>query len=850
MRTLRGLLTVLLIFGLVGMGLFTVDAPALEERSSVDEVVEDIPEARSTRRAPDPEFDFINLYFHTIGNCMNTSIQYVNPYPYSTTTFSFTLQSHTETDALIHDYWVKHPEGGVGMQAQIYIDTPTDLEINVYDQLGDQQTRVGHAEFTEISQQVRHYEAIDIPFDASWGGNYTFKKGHEIVIQFSFTGGGLHYDRPLTLSCLTLYSKPITDISISTYNFNDEPTKLFYPNDIDEPVERKKVKVKGEWEQALGDHWMKYIRNVKVEIQKGDDVLDTVDANFNRKTYTYSATWTYDAGIDSGEYNVTTIIRDEQNNTFSVTNTFNITRYGVLLTSPSQVGGEGSYTDELAKAKRNVIQYGETSYLINVRNIGNYASGVEFFTSGPTSGWGWWLEGDNLTEENLQTGEISEIAPGDVKGVYLTIDSEDNKLKAKASISITGASIMNAQRDSTLTTITTVVTKYHVEMRFITGDQDSQTQEAEIGDEVSYDFLVTNAGGSDDVFWFTYDTLPSQWSVTMTGEKLGTNDPTYGDYYVELGSAEPAEITFTLHTAGTGGDLEVTIGIKGWSWGSKEQNDPEVVSDRIETTTILTTGIELEVVNDPEKTGKPDDLVNFEFKLTNTGSNPANYIVTFSPPSSSDGWETEDVSFESNSYDDEKEYNLSGGDSSSFFLWVKPTSEVLAKNYSLPVRAEREDDSERYVDKTVYIIVEEFFSIEVIEPLSLDLEGKADPGDDVEYYISIENRGNAEERVTILVDKPSGWTVDFGNASSEWSEVLQPGDREDITIVLGVPDDVEGDETVDITISVVPAESETIDIETHTKIESRWYQPLIMLLVPILLFIVIIVMVIVIFKRR
>jgi uncharacterized membrane protein len=132
----------------------------------------------------------------------------------------------------------------------------------------------------------------------------------------------------------------------------------------------------------------------------------------------------------------------------------------------------------------------------------------------------------------------------------------------------------------------------------------------------------------------------------------------------------------------------------------------------------------------------------------------------------------------------------------------------------------------------------------------LELYGEAEPGKDVEYEIQIKNSGNTQEKVNILVDLEKGWKLDFGDASDTWSKDMDPQDVETIPIVLTVPDDATGDETVDITISVVPVESDQIDIESHTTIKSQWFQTLFILLVPILLLIVIVVMVIVIYKRR
>jgi uncharacterized repeat protein (TIGR01451 family) len=844
MKTLCGLITVLMILGPVWMGMmFAVDTPELKEGSSDIGADGDVTQARGTRSEPDEPFKFVDLYYHTVFECMNTTTRNVSPYSYGTGAFSFTLQ-----DPVINDYLVRHPDGGYGMQARVYIDTPTDIEINVYDEYNDAQTLVGSTTFTEIQQQVRHFEAIDIPFETSWGGNYTFLTGHLIVVEFNFVGGGMHYDRPQAHSSLRLHGRPITDITVNTGNFNDEPTKTFYPKNIDFPVDRKVVMVKGSVTKVFDFHWREYIRNVEVRIH-GQSTDVTEKADYSQSSFKYEYSWSYDYGIESGEYTATTIVWDKQNNSFTASNTFNITQYGILLTSPSQEGGEGSYTADLAKARRNVIQYSNTSYMVHAWNIGNLDGGITIDTTGPQSGWDWKLEGQNLSEENVKTGELLNIPAGEKRGFKLTVNAMGNTLGKKATVSVTATSIQDSYRDSDLTTISTVVVKYDIEMKFKLDASDTQSQNADIGDEVTYEFIVTNRGGSEDTFWFDIDNLPSTWEEEMTGEDLQTNDPTYGDYYVYLTSGDSTEFTLTLTTANTGGDLEISVEITGRSWGSKEQNDVPVVSDSITTITILSTGIMLEVVGTPEKETDPDDSVNFQLKLTNPGSSQADYTVYLTLLGNSNGWEDADISFESGPNIDDKQYTLGAGDSSSFFVYAEPTIDVLAKNYSILVHAERDDDpTARFAEKTVYVIVQEFHNIIVTSPLELD--EKAEPGDDVQFKITLENRGNVAEWVNIYVTVPKDWTVDFGNASSEWSMEVQPGDMEEATVILGIPEDADGDETVDVTISVVPASSEPVQVLTHTKIDAIWYQPIFMLLVPIGLFIAIIVLVIVIFRRR
>lgn len=860
MKTLCGLITVLLILGPVWMGMmFAVDAPQSEDAVfTIDEGEPTQLEDHGTRGQPEEDPYFIRLYFHRQSSVnpeaivMNTSDDFRLPTPgnaQGATTFVLEEPFNDEM-------WMGDPQGEAGMMANVYLSglTGDSVTLTVTDNEGG--TELGTATYIYPSLHASTVVPIAIPFHPQFDHNYTFSAGHSIVMEATFTGNAaMGYDYDSQQSYLRLYCKPVTDIEIGTFNFNNEPSKTYYPNNIHFPINRRIVNVEGEVTDVFLKWDGKYIRDVDIEIEypggsvQSDNTSIDKGSVDNRKVE-FSYTWEYNLGAEHGEYTISIIVTDEQDNLFTARNTFNMSQYGVLLTSPDQVGGEGSYTFELAKAKRNVIQYNKTTYKINVRNIGNAVTTVNMDSTGPSSVWEWGLWGENLTgNDGSESDTTTSINPGDKREIQLVVDSKGSELGKKATVTVTATSVDDNREESILTTVTTVVVKYDVIMKFSDGTK-TKEETVEVGEDVIYDFKITNAGGADDVFQILFSTLPSGWSKTLTGNDLQTNHHQYGEYYVELTSGDSSDdFTLTLTTAPSGDLTDITVKITARSWGSKEQNDDPIVSDEVTTITTLTTGIMLEVVGTPEKETDPDDAVNFELKLTNPSSTQADYTVYLTLLGDSNGWEDADISFESGPNIDEKQYTLGAGDSSSFYVWAEPTLDVLAKNYTIQVHAERDDDpTVRFVEKNVYVIVREFHHIVVTSPL--DLDDEAEPGDDVQYMITLENRGNVPEWVTILVTAPKDWTVDFGNASDEWSKEVQPGDIEEITITLGVPDEAEGDETVDVTISVVPASSDPVQVLTHTKIDATWYQPIFMLLVPIGLFIAILVLVAVIFRRR
>ncbi|UCG70885.1 MAG: PKD domain-containing protein [Thermoplasmata archaeon] len=454
MKKIFGFVVIALLWMSLGLVLtFDFDVPLVEEDSVDADFKGNYRKFHGTRSPPAEVPTFLNLYFHESGNSMNTSSGN-NFLPYIASDISFTLQ-----DPLINDFLVEEPMGDYGLKAQIYLTgSDTLLTVNVYDnQVGG--SLVGsetHGPFN-YNPSIPTYVEIGIPISGV-AHNYTFGQGNHVVVEFDFElgTGTLHYDYPDRRSSLRLYCTPITDIAVDTFNFHNEPSGLFYPRNIDFPDDRKQVRVNGKVTDVFGKWDGKYIKLVQVQIQGPGGLDFTENASWDPQTSHYNNTWFYPFGTQSGEYTITTHIYDEQNNEFTVSNTFNITDYGVLLTSPSQVGGEGSYQTDLAIAKRNIVLNDITTYHINVRNIGNLATGINLTTSGP-SGWDWRFEGENLTYEFQKTGEITNIAPGDKKGIKLTVDSMENPPGSKATIAVSASCFQDPTEVSILTTVTTVI---------------------------------------------------------------------------------------------------------------------------------------------------------------------------------------------------------------------------------------------------------------------------------------------------------------------------------------------------------------------------------------------------------
>lgn len=853
MRAICGLFALLIMLGPIGMGIMlTVDSPTLGNNTlyTYNEGVQ--PEDHGTRAAPSEIPLFIDLHFRS-GNIMNTTasgsstaqIEPAIPGPSVTITLQKTL---------LNDFLVENPSPGFPMVAKVILSGNGNVDVTVRDNSGG--TIVGTKTYPETGQftfgGTPQPVNIDIPFSS--GSNYTFVDGHVIEIEFSFTNTGrIHYDSTTAPSRLTLYGTTVSDITFETANFNGEPTDTFYPKDINFPqdINRKEVQMSGKITEVFGkENAIQYVDIVEVIIDPPVGSNFTRGCDYDKNSFEYSYTWPYSYGVDDGEYLVTTRVVDEQGNEFTIMGNFFMSAYGVLLTSPDQVPEEGTYR---AVARRNLVENSVTNYDINIWNIGNNVTSVDITTIG-SGGWDWWIWGTNLTINNNKTGRTEPIPSGNnpfesYRGIKFSVDAMSNQVGSPPTTNIvTGSSFEEPTESSALTTISTVVHQFDIGLEFAEGGSTIE-ETVETGDPIEYDFIVTNNGGEDDRVYLDLSSAPAGWSASLSGNDL---EGSTSQYWVDLVSGDSSELTLLVQTPTNGDEESVDIEVTGSSRGSMDQGDDPVVSDKITATTTTTKGISLELNDIPKKDVDPEGDIAFEFKVINTGTTIANLSVSFTGPGSSDGWDSQDISLSPSGFENEKSFfNLAPNNPQTFWLYLEPSANVLAGNYSITVKAQNLDNPTRFEQLNVYCIVNEVNKIEIVEPLSLDFNEEAEPGQDVEFTIIIENNGNVRERVSIILpDKPNDWDLDFGNNSGDWTKDIDPQDEETIMIVLTIPDDAQGDETVDITISIIPTVSEQITVDAHIKVKQLWYQPFITLIVPLLLFVVIIVMVIVIYKRR
>jgi uncharacterized membrane protein len=844
MRAICGLFALLIMLGPIGMGIMlNVDSPQIGEVALSTNFETLMPEDHGTKSVPSEGAMFVDVFLRT-GLIMNTTAPTGTGTTSAPGTYTFSLQK-----ALAHDYKIENPSPGFPMMATVTLLGGGDCTITVRDGAGGPTVGTGSREGFNFGFTPTEVD-INIPFESVT--NYTFSAGRQIEVDIILTStASLVYGGGSAQSKVQFYGYTLTDISVNTKNFFDWATDRFYPNDINSPDDRKKVTVEGVVSEVFSkDGALQYVNLVEVRIE-GPSYDEIRTASYDKSEFSYKYSWSYPTDQNFGLYTITTIVTDEQSNQFTVQGFFNMSQYGVILTSPSQKPEEGSFQ---ANAEKNLIQKSLTTYEINVHNRGGEASGFHLNATTSLSGWDYWFEQEGFDSWDNKSGGINSIEPGGVTTIKLVVDAKNNDIGEKARVDVIAVSSIEPSEEFILKTVSEIKQRYAVELDFTETSLKELDKELETGDSVQIDFTVENTGGvegSDDTVNLELSAVPAGWTLSLEGDQL---QGAQGNYHVVLPSNAKTDPPFTLTivTPVDRGDEEVSIEIKGVSQGSAAQGDNPAASDSLTVNVETSSGLSF-ILNDLiEKDVDPEDTQRFDFRLENTGTKLANFTVSFSGLPSSDGWEQQDASFDEFGYVPTLDYNnLAPSNPRDFSLYIEPSLDVLAKNYTIQIHVENRDQpTSKFANQHIFIIVNEEFRVEIVDPRSLEIFGEAQPGDVVEYSIIIENNGNVEERVTVSVDLPGGWEVDFGNDSSDWIEDLAPGDEETIPVVLTVPDDAQGDETVDITISIIPAKSDVIQVVTHTKIEQTWYQPLMTLIVPLLLFVVILAMVIVIYKKR
>ena len=596
----------------------------------------------------------------------------------------------------------------------------------------------------------------------------------------------------------------------------DPETNDWYPNaDSDERRMEFKVQVIN----ALG---REDVHQVKVRLRAPDGSYP-VDHIFSNNQLTEdggvlvaSLVWEYPSGIDSGSYELSLTVLDEQGpNPFVFEHDDIIVhQYGVSVTNAA-----GRNTEYIAPGQVTVVQ-------LVLRHTGADDSSIDVQLEVETTLDGSWgdtfdrPEGYTLQDGGDEvTAQFTLEAPDELGNAPPRIDiSIRAKNQSGAEVFYTmyqlsiekldvyappmlslwdsdqEVQIYNSTRsemfDASVPQFVDSMgppTPFYIEL-FNTGfDADSFRFEVTDKPRGTVFYFVDNETqqviqqSTEDGLWHTpvIDHHDTHTIVLYVNPSNEPDDPDYGLMELEFSSAGNSSLSaivqFTPHRT-NGMQAEVVFDCDGASNGLghvEQENCPNDDADEY---------IDLRMrVEATQTSGDENQLVDWRIR------NPADYERNMEAEEGRYAlWDYFITDLEG---DPLPMVQLTSGDSFEFWVEIHLTKQVIAANHTVYVRVEEvtEDaESQRFFDLPISIEVKE--GKPDLKIVQVSANQPIVPGESTDYTMRLKNEGNTDMQVVLSADSPGGWSADATNPDTQSSLVLVPAFSE-VTFNLKVSSD-------------------------------------------------------------
>ena len=330
----------------------------------------------------------------------------------------------------------------------------------------------------------------------------------------------------------------------------------------------------------------------------------------------------------------------------------------------------------------------------------------------------------------------------------------------EATAGLKSVSIISTSEDGETVASTSVTVKVNQLPALQVDKVGSSSKEVEAGKRVYYSFEVINKGNAVDTFNLAVDTssLPEGWDASLDQDKisnLGVDDNiTLTDVLVVKAPENAAAESET--------SIIVTI--------SSDYNSSINSTYTSRSTVLQKFEPKISIVGQDTMSGKPEEQVNFTIKVENDGNGEDDISLTLMGGNSSWG-QLGDSAF-----------TLSAGANATTTLRVTPPKDTEAKNgYILVVKATSEDDTTS-ASRNTFINVEQIFEVSV--QVSGDSSKKGDPGDELTYSITVKNKGNGEDTVSLSLE---GDKASWGSIIDEVE--LTSGESTSVNLTVNIDDD-------------------------------------------------------------
>ena len=322
--------------------------------------------------------------------------------------------------------------------------------------------------------------------------------------------------------------------------------------------------------------------------------------------------------------------------------------------------------------------------------------------------------------------------------------------------------------------------------------------------EVAFPFEVKNIGTGDDIVKFEIDEKPSGWdSVSID---LATKS-------VAMGASQEAVLTVKIDREEAEGDYDIKVMVTSRGDDTLYEEGSDIV-ERMTFTVEVTSIHEIRLTGtQTAKEAKPGETVTYTITVKNKGNGDDS--INLKLPDEIIKWATRTISPSS--------VDLTAGESIDITVTMKISgeyTEAIEGIYKTNITGTAGEGSDEYV---TYIelstTIDQEYALEVTSndwEKSDSVDSASNPMEkQVDYTFEVKNKGNGPDSFKFrLTGDHAGW----GQLEMSVSDILQPGESQEITVTITIDDDFDESEAedYDIGLAVTSVGDDTVKDEDNT----------------------------------
>jgi uncharacterized membrane protein/ribosomal protein S27E len=456
-------------------------------------------------------------------------------------------------------------------------------------------------------------------------------------------------------------------------------------------------------------------------------------------------------------------------------------------------------------------QQAEVKYTVTVWNRG---LDKDQFDITETNDHGFVIEIDPTTTNKIESGESAQVT------VTIKIDNKAAMSTTDYTTTITATSETNSDKYETIDLKTRIKQAFGVELQPL--DSRIETDDILVGDKriVNFQIDIENIGTGDDTFKMEIGGDYANWATLSDTS------------YFSLASRERTTTTLVVKIPRETEIGDIPITLKAISRGDDTQyDDTEDAFDEVTLTVEVTQFYELKLdASDTQKSGEPGDTIDFTITVTNRGNGDDTFELRKKNYDLDWVWSLSPTRFSLKGTGDSAE-----GDQKDVSLSVDIPTDKHGKSgyYNISIylysdEAPQGQTLQNDGEPLIFTIkVDPVYNVNIVidYPTSAS-EQKVDPGRDIDYQVTVKNRGNTKDVFTLAVSgSKSGWVN-----LEENTFAISPYSSRKVNFTVEIPDltqadakDIEADKYT-ITLKVTSeSDSEVSDeLEIDPEVDSDY----------------------------